>query len=429
MSQPKKKIDVFSSDFEVGAPIGSIGVDGFAGLSELKADVAEDEKRAQRAQLIEAVRGGKHIALNVKANTFRQQEGKANLKFVRLGGDIAAQAKTFKGQPFIMDHQTYSHDSRRGTILSSVAVNETATRIAFLQELEVVKPDGVISVLDGTLDRFSISWRPEPGAPIMCSIHNVNVLSRESCSCWPGDVVDMSGGKKKQAEFIYMGWTGKETSGTNFPAVGTTNIEEIRSALAAELNLPPREKGRSMKNWQRLAAALGLSALTEDDEDTALAALGTMNRRIATAEQERDAARTSLATAQTQLEAARAGLAAASSTRVDELISGAIREGKIRTQRDKDGNIVLSAREARLRRIAKEPNGVAQITAELAEMDVIVPVGKRPVVELTGEPPATDPLVGVDEALAAEMENVAAQLGLKVEDMNNFRSNLRHTEG
>jgi len=255
--------------------------------------------------------------------------------------------------------------------------------------------------------------------------------------CWPGETVSVDG-KPQIVEYEFTVWAGKETSGVNIPAVAFTNIEDIRAALAAELQLPPptRNKERPMA-FKRLAAALGLAALDEGNEDQALAAVEGLSRRSSTAEQERDTARNERDTARTQLSAAQVGVAAAGKLRLDGLITQAIRDGKIKAVRGADGQPTVSAREARLRKIGAEPSGLAQVQAEIAELDVIVPVAKRLAAEGAGQdrlqarlPEGADTEVELagenNPHLASELQNVAEQLGLKVEDMVNFHNNLQH---
>lgn len=412
----KRVLSQLYSDFEdsllAGEPTfhNKIIVDGFAGRPELDATPGDVDSKAHRRELIEAVRGGKHVALTVTARTFRQQKGKSNRRYLRLGGDLAASVPTFAKQPFLTDHTTWSSAARRGTILASRLIPETQTRVAFEQDLEVVDPDSVIRVLDGRLDRFSIGWYQL--GPVMCTVHGVDILSRDSCMCWPGDTVTVDG-EAKIAEYEFTIWAGKETSGVNIPAVQHTNIEDIRAALAAELHLPTRRKENAMA-LTRLAQALGLAALSEANEDAAIAAVENLTRRASTSEQE-------LGGVRAQLSAAQAGIAAASAGRIDQLISLAVRDGKIRMTRDKDGRPVPSAREKTLRNVAKK-EGITALEAHIAELDVIVPVGQRLASDDAVEP-GTDPL---DRQLAAggpvddAMQEVASQLGLDVKDMYKF---------
>jgi hypothetical protein len=265
-------------------------------------------------------------------------------------------------------------------------------------------------------------------------VHGCDVRSKDSCYCWPLEQIEIDG-KMRIAEFEYqagsngkMGPRGKELSSVNVPAVEYTKIEEYHAALTAELDLPPKKKERQMA-FHRLAAALGLTALSEADESSAVAAVEALSRRATTLEQERNSARSDLAAAQTQLAAAQAGVAAAGKLRIDALIAQAYRDGKLRAARDEAGQPIVSKREARLRRIAAEKNGITQLQEEIDELDVIVPVGQRLASDDATAPDKKPLLSSGDEALDAELENVAAQLGLKVEDMRSFNNSSYIEEG
>lgn len=376
---------------------------------ELKANGGEDTN-AHRLEVIQAVRDGKHLELMVKrSRTYRQSKGSKNRRYLRFAADeLDAIAPTFAGQPFLMDHNTYEQDARKGTILTSEAETNGTGMTSFFMGFQVVKPDAVISVLDGTIDRFSIGWFP--GSEILCTAHQCNILGKDSCYCWPGEEVEVDG-KLKIAEYEFKGATGKELSAVNVPAVTGTRIEDYRAALAAELHIPQKRiKERSPMAFTRLAAALGLTALADTDEDRAVTVAEGLRTSKLAAEQERDTARAALATATKERDEA---LAARDVGKVDALLTGAYRDGKLRYGRDEAGKAIPSAREARLRSIAKR-DGVDALTAELAEMESVVPVGERGPLAQSREPERTGPAlasVPSDQQLAA----TALQLGVPVD--------------
>lgn len=198
----------------------------------------------RRGELIAAVRAGTHHELSVDAITFRQRDGHPNRKFLRFKPEaLAAVAASYIGQPLILDHNAWDQHARIGTITASSLVHE-AGAAAFKQTLQVVKPEAVISVLDGTLDRFSIGWNGT-GA-VMCTAHKVDVRSRGACGCWPGDIATIDG-KQHVVEYEFQSAEGTEVSGVNVPAVKGTGISDVRAALAAErqrglLVLPDRRR-------------------------------------------------------------------------------------------------------------------------------------------------------------------------------------------
>lgn len=397
---------------------------------ELKAGGGEDTN-AHRLELIQSLMDGRHLELVVKrARTYKQSVkpgSMINQRGVRfLTSALGEVAPTWKGQPFLLNHDARNQESRKGTILTS-ELGEHAGSPAIFMGFSVVKRDAAISVLDGTIDRFSVAWRPK--GSVFCTVHGVDLLGKESCMCWPLEELTIDG-KARTVEYEYHGGQGKELSAVNVPAVDGTKIEEYRAALAAELDLPPtRKKGRTMA-FERLRVILGMTTLSEADEGQAVVLVEGLRSRASAAERERDEARTELSAVQAQLTAAKAGLAVASKARLDALITGAIRDGKIKSVRDANGALVTSARELRLRKIGAEPNGLAAVEAEIAELDVIVPIGRRPVAEGTTEP-TKKPLAalgagGEDPQLEAAMEEVASDLGIDVKDMHEFQRNHYH---
>lgn len=211
---------------EVLSPIEVLGRSSIAG----KLDGAVDQRR----EIIKAVRAGEPAELSVKARTFRQKAGSPNSRFLRhLDEHLPELAASYKGQPLILDHRAWDQRSRMGTIAASeVAIVNGWS--AFDQTLHVVKPEAVIGVLDGTLDRFSIGWSIGAG-DVICTLHGTSPLKVGYCGCWPGDLVE-----GLAAEWEFSAAIGKETSAVNDPAVDGTSIQSIREvqmSLAAELGL------------------------------------------------------------------------------------------------------------------------------------------------------------------------------------------------
>lgn len=405
------------SDFEIATFLDDIQIDGMKGLASLPAaafslDTADADMKAQRGQMIEAVRAGKHLTLAVDAITWRQRPA-PNRRGLRLSPTrLADRVSSWKGKPFLIDHNTHRvMESSKGTILSSKLIEESAKVHSFQQKLEVVKPDAVIGFLDGTLRSFSISWFPE--GSILCTVHGVDVLSSDSCGCWPLETV-MVDGKPKVVEYEFSDFSGKETSGVVVGAVSDTSVEGIRAALSAELGLHPARRSTPKEQkkmaFTRLAAVLGLTELSEAEEARAVTIAEGLRTGKLAAEQERDTARGELTAARKERDDA---IAARDSGKTDDLIAGAYRDGKLKYGRDDKGAATPSPREARLRNIAKR-DGLDALTAEVAEMDVIVPVGQRSIAAITQEPAkAALTSVPTDAQLAA----TAIQLGIPVNDL------------
>lgn len=444
--EPRDGRLILASDIEI---FTSLSAGQRPATTELKANDADANE--YRLELLRQLASGQRLELVIKrALTYKQSTYRGKMKnrnSLRFNGKpeaLAALAPTWKGQPFLVDHNTHEQAARKGTILSS-ELGEYKGSPAFYMGFSVVKQDAVQSVLDGTLDRFSIGWFP--GGAVMCTAHDVDIRNpKDGCYCWPGDSVDVKG-EQREVEYEYHDAEGKELSGVNIPAVKSTKIEDYRAALAAELSLtrrttiqvPATPKENPMA-FARLAAALALTVLDDHQEDAALSAVNGLRQRAATAEQERDVARAELGAATAQLTAARAALAVAGSVRLDAILTDAIRMGKIPATRDAAGTLQQSAMERRFRRLGAEPGGVAQVEAELAELPSIVPVSPAvgaPASTLAAHPPATDlgtagapaaslaQIQGVDPQLASEMTKIAAQLGLKVEDMVKYATTGR----
>lgn len=395
------------------AELGAIIVVGgkFAGQLRAGANVSDDTKRAE---LIASVRAGEHVELLIDATTFRQKEGVANRRNIRHADDaLEALAISFANMPVLVDHDTWSQSSRIGTIVESKLSRHGGTGWAALeQRLRIVKPEAVISVLDGTIDRFSIGWLPT--GPVLCSVHGTDVRGAEGCYCWPGDKVTHEG-KLRTVEYVFTAADGIEVSAVNVPAVKGTKVDDIRSALAAELDFSPRshEPAGHMR-FALLAAALSMTALTEADEAAALRAVEDLKRSKLAAEQERDDARKRVTDAEAKLTAMEARVAVAETSALDAEIAAAVRDGKLRVSRDADGKVIPSKLEARARGIGKA-EGLKAMRDFITELEVVVPVEQRPVGPK--DPVERTPtLVAGDEdaelaALDAELQATAAKTG------------------
>lgn len=397
----------FMSDLEI---YGRTSAGAQPVARELKAGGGEDTN-AHRLEMIQQLRSGTHLEIVVKrALAYRQPKGKPNRRHLRFADDqLAAAAPSWRGQPFLVNHNTYDQEARKGTILTSELAADPKGAPAFYMGFSVVKPEGAISVLDGTIDRFSIGWFST--GPVLCTAHGCDIRGLDACGCWPGEKV-LVDGKEKIVEYEYQSFAGKELSAVNVPAVIGTKIEEFHQALAAELDLPPRTKERKkMASLPRLAAVLGLTALTDTDEDRAVTIAEGLRQGKLAAEQERDTARTALTAAEKSRDEA---IAARDVGQVDAIISGAYRDGKLRWARDEAGKAVPSAREARLRNIAKR-DGLDALTAEVAELEAVVPVGQRSVVADAKEPAKT--VHGPATLSDADVANTATQLGVPVAEM------------
>lgn len=416
MSEDQIQIAGCRSDFEIATILG-VDIDGIKGITRLDAEALDPmsknaDAKAARADMITSIRGGKHAELQVSAITFRQRPS-PNRRYLRLAADkLADRAGSWKGQPFLTDHNTYSMTAAKGTILSSKMVEESAKVSALEQVLHVVKPEAVIGFLDGTYRKFSIGWFAL--GPVMCSVHGADVRSSDSCGCWPGDTV-MLDGKARIAEYEFSDYEGKEVSAVVVPAVRDTSVSDIRAALAAELSLPtsrPR-KERTMA-MSKLAAALALSALSESDEDRAVTAVTALRERAAAAELEAGTLRTENTRLTAELAAQVALAKVASGIALDGMLAAAYAAGKLVHGKDAEGKNKPDPTESLLRDYGLAA-GADKLAAKLAEMAPRIPLGQAPIVNATKEPESTRQLTAVPSD--AQIERTAAELGVSANDV------------
>lgn len=378
-----------------------IGSESIRGKLRAGADAKE-----HRATVIEAINKGSHVELAAKITGYTQKDGQPNRKFLRIAPPaLDGFAKSFAGKPFLVDHKVREQSARHGTITSGeLSFDAGRQRHAIKFGTHVVTPAGVIGVLSGTMDAFSISWNKGAGA-VLCTAHKTNILSRDRCSCWPGSMVEGLDGAKQVAEYEFQTPDGDELSSVNVPAAFGTKVDDARPALAAalgiELEIPERKDPAPMR-FSALAAALSIvipAGVTELDEAVALSS-------VAKLKQERDDAVAELGVYKKAAKITSAAL-------VDGEIKKAYVEGKLKATQDADGNRVPSPREERLRRIGKEENGLESLRAEIKEMPVILPLKKRALQDDGGDVRERPALSGGTAAL----ELAAAQLGQKPEDL------------
>lgn len=437
MTEPPRVPSLLVSDLVVSDWLGDIEVDGFKGVTKLSTAALranDTDAQAQRFELLNHVKAGKHLELQVAAQTFAQTK-KPNRRYLRLAEDkLEARAPSWRGQPYLKDHNTWSMSSQMGTLTTSKA-EAIDGGMTFQQKLNATATESVIGILDGRWTKFSIGWWPK--GPVLCSVHNCDVAKLDGCNCWPGDKVTMTDGRERIVEFIFTDFQGKETSSVVIPAVQDTHVDEVRAALAAELGMvarrtlvgPPIDDIRGQRprmgrehdnkengmNWTRLAALLGVAALGDGDEDRAIAAVQALTTRATTAE-------TTLASVRTELQQAQAAVRTLTATSVGIQIDAALNEhgyraGKLKHGRDSNGVATASVMEGFLRKLAAS-EGVAGLTAALAELPVIVPVNERLQSERTTAPDRVE--LDADSWLTTEnpyLQSAASQLGQKVEDL------------
>lgn len=376
------------------------------------------DANAHRLETIQAISDGKRLELTVKrALAYRQVKGKRNRRGLRFATSmLETAAPSWRNTPFLFDHNTSEQISRKGTILSSDLGVDSKGVPAFYMGFSLVTPDSQIALLNGTLDRFSIGWFST--GPVLCTVHGCDVTSAESCYCWPLDAIQVDG-KTEIAEYEYQSIEGKELSAVNVPAVKGTKIEEFRAALSAELHLPPRQttpkklKERAML-FTRLAAALGVAALTaETDEPAALLAAEELRRRAISAETDAGILRAEVARLTGELVTQTALANAASSAAMDQLIVDAYKAGKLTYGKDTAGASTPDALESLLRDFGKSA-GREALSAKITAMRAAIPIGVPPIATRTTEQAKT----GLTSfPTDADIDSLAAQLKISVNDI------------
>lgn len=388
---------------------------------------ADDETK--RRALIEAVNAGKHVELEVEAVVFRQKDGVANRKGVRVSPDaLEAFAASFVGMPALVDHDQNTQAARIGTILESALEHHGGTGWSQIrQKMRVVKPAAVVSVLDGTIDRWSIGMLPGAG-DVICSIHRTPIL--ESCYCWRLEEIQVDGATQT-VEWEFTKPEGVETSSVNVPAVKGTKVDDVRQALALALDNPRlRTEPAAHMNWTRLATILGLSAIGANDEARVVTSFEDERRARLTAEQDLAATKAKLVAADAKIAAQDVALAAGREVRVSAVLDAGFAAGKWTRPRDAEGRAQPNPMEAQLRLMADLPDGIAKLQQLIDGMPEVVPVGKR--VDLATDPQEKKPSGGsggeggIPADVDTELQAAAKKTG---QDITKLRAEWRRMKG
>jgi hypothetical protein len=359
--------------------------DGLSLFSASGDRLTEDDRKKLLAQI---KAGDVPQAIEVEAVTYIQRKLSANRKFMRFETGILSKfAKSFKGQPFLRDHNSWELIARGGTIVDSRLEDgpeEGDKRI--VMRLRLVEEWAIAGVLKGTIDRFSIGWSRTD--LVKCSVHKASV---QECQCWPGDKVG-----EVRVEWIYTGAEGTEVSAVNVPAVVGTGIRIISQLDGLDRNadrdiLAGETKERISKMDPKLLAALGLP-LTATQEQI-IAAVEARNDQLTIANAAKSTAEQALAmqraTEATRLAEERKGV-------IDTAIAQLAAVGKLKPGGDVD---------AALRRTAARDFDV--FTASVKEMlstgYQVTPAGKPPVAGSPDPVIAQPPLLGLngDQFLSA----------------------------
>ena len=305
------------------------------------------DAEGRRALLMAAAAGDPlPVELEFDATTYHQGST-PNRNAVRFRkGTLRAVAKTFAGVPFLLNHDWENQAARMGTVTKSAAARAEDGTVSFEMSVRVVKQHAIMSVLDGTIDRFSIGFVPT--GPIVCSCHGVEFFSEawaDKCGLWPGDLD--SKGRIVEAEFTAA--EGVELSSVNVPAVIGTGIDTIRTKLSLMFDRQPptQERTTNMLITVEMKKAVGLAADATDQDY-----LTHVGRLAASAQ----AAEQRAATAEANARQAADAVARANAARVDSAISAALADGRIPVAHDARGARIQGQLEVELRQLAAAGN-------------------------------------------------------------------------
>ena len=165
---------------------------------------------SNRPEMIRRIELGETDHLDFHAKVFKGGSNRNNYRF--KAEDLPRFAGTFEGRPFLRNHDEDNIESRDGTIMRSFVLDGT-----IYQDIRLTTRKGMLSLVEGQIDRFSIGWFYEK---VTCSIC---LSDFRTCQHWPGREYPINEIATK-CEVIFEGVTGKETSAVNVPAVEGTSI-------------------------------------------------------------------------------------------------------------------------------------------------------------------------------------------------------------
>lgn len=189
------------------------------------ASVLKQAGIADRAEALTQIESGALDHLDVPARVFIYGPNTNFLTFHRA--DMPGFAASFKGQPYLRNHDQWDIGSRDGTIQESAMSGDTMDQV-----IRLTTRAGMTAFVEGQIDRFSIGWYKDD---VLCTICEQSWFSA-GCSHWPGREYETAGGKKT-CMLLSVNPKGKETSAVNAPAVkhGTGLLQELE-ALKLSIN-------------------------------------------------------------------------------------------------------------------------------------------------------------------------------------------------
>jgi hypothetical protein len=359
-----------------------------------------------RDELLRKCAAGEYVELEFDVLAYEQKPGEENRNFIRFrDGAMLALGRSFRGMPFLRDHNQDDQLSRGGTIIASRTEDLGEGHYQIKMTVSATAPWLVEALLRGLVTTVSIGWQPT--GDVECSVHGTAIFTK--CSCWPGDrmkrVIGDDGEERMvrdrtgtvRVAWVFTSADGVETSTVSVPAVPSAHVfEGYRAALAALNNNAGEEPEESddMEIRQALAAKLKLGATATEGEvlnavDQALSKLESTEAKLAIAEGER-------AKLATEVAGFRATEAQAAE---DKAIRGALDSGRI-----------AQAEESMWRRLHKaDPAGFAEELAKRAPNQA-TPVGAP---RQSDKPAPASGAVEAGVAATLGANGVSAPLALK----------------
>jgi len=166
-----------------------------------------------RAELLPRIENGEVDHMDFRAHVYSPKTYNFNPSRFRVE-DMPAFARSFEGQPYLRDHNTWSIDGRDGTLIAAEYVDDWIT-----VDVRLTTRRGMIDYIEGKMDRFSIGWHYDDA---ICSICEESYFSRD-CPHWPGMKYKV-GSEERMCILTFTNPRGKEVSAVNTPAVQGTGI-------------------------------------------------------------------------------------------------------------------------------------------------------------------------------------------------------------
>jgi hypothetical protein len=247
-----------SSDLLWTAPAGHVVELAFERTGEAATLAAKDHEK--RSELLTRLAQGERIQILLTAETYGQGGSIENANFTEFSSSaLNALARAADGTSFQRDHSLATVDC--GGFVKGASKVETRSDGAriLMETVQLVKPWAVEAALDGSMRKFSISWRARSLDDVICSSCGGSVLK---CTHWPGDRVETKGGESLRVTYLYKSAQWRERSWVINPAITQTKPKawEALSEARRSRSLPETSK---MEPFSKIAAVLSCEA-TED---------------------------------------------------------------------------------------------------------------------------------------------------------------------